>query len=84
MTMFQYSAVAQWLVIVVIITGAFMLPEPRYVEVMQGGPWTREKAAAEANNRLIYALRFIRRGFWCGLVFGTIAGVLTALVWAIR
>lgn len=75
-----WSSVAQMVVILLIILGAFVLPEPKYTEVMQAGPWTAEKSAASLNNKIIYARRFIRRGVTVGLGFGLCAALLTWII----
>jgi hypothetical protein len=84
MEVLVWAPLAQWVVVLVIIAAAFVLPEPRYVDYMRSGPWTAEKSAHEANNRLIYVRRFVRHGVGVGLAFGLVAGAVTWLVGMIR
>lgn len=48
------------------------------------GTWTREMSFASFNNKLIYKQRAVKRGVLVGLVFGCIAGLITALVNMVR
>lgn len=84
MNFLVWSSLSQWVVIVAIIVAAFVLPEPKHREVMQGGGWSAEKSAVSATNRLIYARRFVRRGAGIGLLFGIAAAAITFVAGYVR